>query len=418
MKLKHRFLDVPLHIVDRIVGDMMSIDRMKLSTCHSTFAHFDSIEHLSLRLPMNKHMADSLCRWVLQKDPAMLQRLTIVDDPHYVERVHEGEHADIEHLVAVLIAIGYGIQEVVLDSTMFPAEALLPTMLGVRRAVVSGAPFLPLFPLRHCSQLRTLVLDAGLDADDEHGLHHAAVADLGGITDARALETLCIQNHTGYVCLCQLPDLAHTLERLEIIGTEHNSIVVTHTEQCRYMSKMRELVLDSVTAFTSSEVLASMPLLEVLDVSVRHPATDWRHVVHILDEYANFQADLYDAVRDLAHLRVLGCRDICLTHEFRSPTVRTLHMSLYSFLRSVFGGLSLRHVPALDTIVLDGAFACDDIDPHLVRSIADFFEPSMTCALVLKTSPHDNVSIMGEFWLSLAQLLPRVTFRVVDADEL
>jgi hypothetical protein len=414
------FADLPVHIVDRIARNLVPIDRVKLSTCHTAFAHLDWLENLSVTVPMSRERADALCSWAA-KDPGMLKRLSIVVDADMGDLYgdeFEDAYNDTEHLMNVLIAIASHVREVIVDSGIFPSEALIPTMLGVERADISGMPpCMTSFSLRHCTRLESLTLRNGLDtADDDDD--DTDIADLGGIVDAPALRSLCIHDHRGFVCLCELPDLAETLERLEIIGTRDHSIVITDTRQCRYMRRMRELVLDSVTACTSSDVLRSMPLLEVLDLSVRHPATDWRHVVPILDEYAHFHADLCDAVRDLAHLRVLGCRDICLTHEFRSSTVRALHMSLYSFLRSVFGGLSLRHVPALDTIMLDGAFACDDIDPHVVRSIADFFEPAMTCALVLKTSPHDNVSIMGEFWLNLAQLLPRLTFCIVDADEM
>lgn len=413
-----QFIDVPSHILDAIVDELCPMDRVKLSTCHSSLTFLDSLESVTLTLPMKKEMADSFCRWVFQKRPGMLKNLTITDDPEWFIRVHDDDYAH-ETLLAVLIAVGYGIRRVVMDSRSFPHEALLPTMVGVERAVILGAPFIPMFPLRHCSKLRTLILNAGLDIDNSIGDEiEDTAADLDGIVEAPALHTLCIQNHAGYVCLCQLPDLRHTLERLEIVGTETHPIAVTNTDQCRYMSIMRELVLDSVTAFTSSDVLLSMPLLEVLDLSARHPATDWRQVVHTFDGYVDYTSDFYEAVKNLAHLRVLGCRDVCLTNDFRAPTVRTIHVSFYSLVRSVLAGLSLHHMPALDTVVIDGAFACDDdddMDQRISQRLIDFFMPETRVTLILKTSPHDNVPVMSAFWLRTAQSLPRITFQVVDS---
>jgi hypothetical protein len=174
---------------------------------------------------------------------------------------------------------------------------------------------------------------------------------------------------------------------------------------------MRELVLDSVTACTSSDVLRSMPLLEVLDLSARHPATNWRLVVQTFDAYVDYRDHFYEAVLDLPHLRVLGARDIGLFGEFRSPTVQVIHMSLCSFVRSVTSGFSLANVPSLQSIVVDGAFACDGMD-HIRAPLIEVLRRADALTCILKTSPYDNVPYMSTFWLRVAQSLPRVTFDV------
>jgi hypothetical protein len=406
-----RFENLPSHILDKIVGELIPNDRLRLSTCHSTLALYDYVDGLDATPPFDGDTMRSVFSYFVRR-PNMLKSCTIDDDTNTFETLEE---TDQLFLPGTLFAGGQQLEYLKIRGTSIPQEYILANLPRVQTAILGGAPYKPDFGLDGCKELHTLVLESGLDDDGEDG---DGIAEFGGIGDAPALKHVTVENQHGFLCLCGVVPLRETLESLCIVGTETHSEVITignnlaadHIDHLHGMSKMRHLTLDSATAFFSKDILLSMPLLETLDLSHRHRNADWTSIPDSMVNNADITADFFDAVKELQHLKNLGCRDVRLTHAFEAPTVEVMHVSPWSLRESISAGFTFERTPALQKLVIDGAFTSGKMDASVSQELIDLFRGARTLEVVMKTSPTDRLSEMIPTWFRIAQSVPHIVF--------
>ena len=401
------FVDLPEDIRDKVIEHFPDeFDRIKISTCHSSMAGYDYLSDLVLKLPLGTEKVTALSTWAISTNRRLLN-IYIEDERDAFWSMDETAR---DRLIDGLAASSDDLERLAVVSMSTPYRALVPVMRNAKLAhFPANNPFPSDLSLETCTKLETLLITE----IENKNLDEDAAVDFGGIAKAPALREVYIIAQRGRFWLSDLPLVKDTLETLIIVGTEVDAGIVHNLEALPHMSKLQILALDSFSSHLTADLALAMPHLECLDLSRRHDDFDWRNILEDLFEYSYDEgAVIYDAVKEFKHLKELGCRDIFLTDEFEAPTVRTLHMSLLSFLVSSLNGFTTTNVPLLESIVIDGAFTGDSIDQEMIDGVVGVLKAERAMTLKLKKSPHDNLSVMDTFWSAVARELPHIAIEV------
>lgn len=403
------FLDLPDHLQSTVIERLPDeYDRMKLSTCHSSLACFDYVGDITVALPAETRKIAALSRWARSKT-GVLRTISIRDERDTFGAMEETVR---DRLVDGLAAASEGLEVLSVVSKSTPYRALFPVMQHAKLAhFPESNPFPADLLLETCTTLETLLI-----TEIENAAGADTAIDLGGIAKAPALRNLYVLEQRGRVWFDDLPLLKDTLEHLIVIGAEGEYYIVDNMAPFMHMSKLRVLILDSASADATVEMARAMPLLERFDLSRRHKKFDWNFFPEDAETFFD-TAGFYGAVKELEHLKELGCGDIVLTDEFEAPTVTTLHTSLVAFLLSFNFGFLTANVPMLETIVIDGAFASVPLDQDIVDSVSGSVLGALKAAkpftLKLKKTGRDDLhndsTAMDTFWCNVAQAAPHIT---------
>jgi hypothetical protein len=402
------FLDLPDHLQSKVIERLPDeYDRMKLSTCHSSLACFDYVGDITIALPAETRKIAALSQWARSKT-GVLRTISIRDERDTFGAMEETVR---DRLMDGLAAAGKGLEVLSVVSKSTPYRALFPVMQHAKLAhFPENNPFPADLSLETCATLETLLI-----TEIENAADADTAIDLGGIAKAPALRNLYVLEQRGRVWFDDLPLLKDTLEHLIVIGTEGEYYIVDNMAPFMHMSKLRVLILDSASANASVEMARAMPLLERFDLSRRHKTFDWNIFPEDIEAFFD-TAGFYDAVKELEHLKELGCGDIVLTDEFEAPTVTTLHTSILAFLLSFSCGFSTANVPMLETIVIDGAFKSVPHDQVIVTNVLGALKVAKPFTLKLKKTTHSDLhndsTTMDTFWCNVAQAVPHITISI------